>query len=286
MDRKDRLIRLITFMLILALGWILYRAFITPKRKGIKSLRQNLKNIEFQISNVMGEEVTLRGGEQEAEQMEDYLKKLILKIPSERDVPKIIDELLNQVGKGLNIDYTLIQPKKLEREGRYKRLPIELKFTTTYSHFNAYLSQLKALPEVIRIDNLDMRRSPAASDLVEIHLRLSAFVMPGEGEEKAEAIAKEAYPEPPPISPFRPQPAPPKPKPVAPRTETYQEIAEPSLKLQGIMRGEIKAAIINDEVVHVDSIIEGYRVINIKETSVVLRKGRRIKILKLEDALP
>jgi Tfp pilus assembly protein PilO len=270
-------------MLILLLGWILYRTLITPKRKGINALKQNLKNIEYQIGNVLGEEVELRGGALEAEELEDHLKTLILKIPSERDIPDIINRFLTQVGKGLKIDYTLIQPKKLESEGRYKKLPIELEFTTSYAHFNTYLSQLNAMPEVFRIESMDMRRSPVQADQLHVHLLLSAFVMPGGVEEKAEAIAKEAYPEAPKVSPFKPKAIPVKPKagPSQPLSPGATETEAP-LTLQGIMQGDIKAAIINDSIVYVDDVIEGYRVLNIKENSVVLRKGRRTKILRLK----
>lgn len=281
MDKRDRLIRLATFVLILVLGWLLYSMLITPKRRGINSLKQNLKNIEFQLSGVMGEEVTLRGGAMEAEQIEEHLKQLILQIPSERDVPKIIDKLLTKVGEGLSVDYSLIQPQKLAKEGRYKRLPIELKFATTYSHFNTYLTQLKAMPEFFRIDSLDMRRSPGNPKLVEIHLMLSGFVMPGEAEEKAEAIAKDAYPEVPKISPFTPRTIT-----TQPRLKTSVDSAPaapaPKLELQGIMQGEIKAAIINDHIVYVDDTIEGYRVLNIKASSVVLGRGKRTVVLRLK----
>ncbi len=287
MEKRDKLVRLITFLLILLLGWILYRMLITPKRRGISSLRQSLKSIDLQIGSVLGEEVVLRGGADEVEQIEDHLKKLILKIPSEQDVPKIIDQLLTTVGKGLPIDYRLIQPKKLEREGRYMRLPIELKFATTYDAFNVYLSQLKSIPEVFRTESLDMRRSPGNPEVVEVHLLLSAFVMPGEAERKAEAIVN-AYPkEVPEVSPFTPKRIPaPEVKKEAPKLQLEAPAAgEPELNLQGIIQGEIKAALINDSIVHVDSVIEGYRVINIKTDSVVLKRGRRIKILKIENSL-
>ncbi len=282
MDIRDRITRLVTFMLILILGWILYRTLITPKRRGITSLKQNLKNIEYQISGVLGEEIDLRGGVLEAKQLEDHLKKLILKIPSERDIPDVINRFLTEVGKGLKIDYTLIQPKKLESEGRYKKLPIELEFTTSYAHFNTYLSQLSAMPEVFRIESMDMRRSPVQADRLHVHLLLSAFVMPGGVEEKVEAIAKEAYPEVPKVSPFKPKAIPLKPR-VGPGIPSPGVIrTETPLTLQGIMRGDIKAAIINDTILYVDDVIEGYRVLNIRESSVVLRKGRRTKILRLK----
>jgi Tfp pilus assembly protein PilO len=284
MDVRDRITRLATFILILILGFVLYRTLITPKRQGINSLKQNLKNIELQLSSVLGEEVTLGGGEAGEEELEDYLKNLILKIPSERDIPRVINQFLTQVGKGLSVDYSLIQPRSLQPKGRYQKLPIELKFSTNYEHFNTYLSQLKALPEVFVIDSMDMRRMPGKADRLNVHLVVSAFVMPGRVESKIEAITMEAYPEEPEASPFIPRGFPPQPEAIkAPSEAAVGETQAPSFILQGIVLGEFKSAIINDRLVYVDDLIEGYRVINIKQDTVILQRGRRVIKLQLEE---
>ena len=281
MNIQEKVTRLITLLLILILGWILYQAFIVPKQAGVKSLQKSLENIDFQINSVLGGDVALRGGVTEVEQLEEHLRKLILKIPSEKDIPKTIHKFLTQVGKGLKVDYSLIQPQKIETEGRYKKLPIELKFSATYNDFNVYLSQLKALPEIFRVEKLEMRRSPGFPDRLEIDLLVSAFVMPGDVEEKVEAIAAGAPPPIREVSPFTPKTIVRKVEAAAEKPETEAE-KEPVFVLQGILQGKIKGAIINEQLVSVDDVIGGYRILNIKEDSVVLRKGSRTIILKQE----
>jgi Tfp pilus assembly protein PilO len=286
MDVRDRITRLVTFVLILVLGFVLYRVLITPKRQGINSLRRNLKNIELQISGALGEEVILGTGAAGEEQLETFLQKLTLQIPSERDIPKIINKFLTEVGKGLNLDYGLIQPRSLKPKGHYKKLPIELKFSITYPQFNTYLTQLKSLPEVFVIESMDMRRMPGKADRLNVHLVVSAFVMPGAVEQKIEAITLEAYPEEPKASPFLPKAVPTKPKATeAPSEAAVSEKPASPLVLQGILLGELKSAIINDQLIYIDDLIEGYRLINIKKDSVVLQKGRSIIRLRLEDKI-
>ncbi|MFC1540533.1 type 4a pilus biogenesis protein PilO [Candidatus Margulisiibacteriota bacterium] len=284
MDTRDRIIRLTTFLLILILGFVLYRGLITPKRKGINSLKRNLQNIEGQIGSVLGEEVTLGGGAASEEQMEAFLLKLTKQIPSEKDIPQILNQFLNQVGKGLNVDYSLIQPQGLKPMGRYKKLPIELKFSTTYSHLNTYLTQLKSLPEVFMIDSMDMRRMPGQSDRLQVHLMVSAFVMPGGVEKIIQAITGEALPLAPQTSPFLPHELPK--KPVTDKTPSAVAVPDspaPSFNLKGILYGELKSAIVNDRLVYVGDLIDGYEVINIRENNVVLKKGRRIVKLWLDE---
>lgn len=277
--------------LIFVLGFTLYQAFITPKRHGINSLRNNLKNINAQISNVLGEEVVLRGGEAEEKQLQKFLDELILQIPSEKDIPKIINQLLTKGGKGLKIDYTLIQPRKLEPKGRYKKVPIEIKFITTYPHFKLYLTQLKNLPEVFVIDKLDMRRMPGQPELLSVHLIIAAFVIPGGVEEKIDAMAKGTYPKETGVSPFKPKfVGQATPQENGSLVETSPDLTKPEapLNLQGIMQTvqngkNIKAAIINDHIVYVGDYIEGYKIVNVRENYVVLKKGSRKKILKLNE---
>ena len=197
----------------------------------------------------------------------------------------------------MNIDYNLIQPKALVKEGRYKKMPIELNFATTYSSFITYLTRLRGMPEMFIIESLELKRSPANPVRLEVRLTVAAFVMPREGSDVAKAISSAPYPEvaAPAVSPFKPENKP-KPKevkkaptPVVKAKEPVIQKAEIELCLQGIIQtGEIKgkaikAAIINDKIMYIDDKIGGYRIVNIRADYVVLKRGRQTRKLMLEN---
>lgn len=285
MPTQQKIIRIIVFILILVLGYILYQTLISPKQKNYYNLKKTLDNINIQKNKVLLEQKDLKDLPKESAEIERKLESLVAKIPSEQDIPKIINNLLTEAGKGLNIDYQLIEPKNVIDEKIYKRVPIELRFIITYDNFNTYLSQLKNLQETIIIESLDMQRVPQERDKLMIHLLLSSFVMPRGKEEKRDSFIREPFPEvsvTKEASPFKSIKAPEKAKKEKPKPETDKKAkkVEKPLVLQGIIGGDFKAALINDQVVYLNGVVNGYRVVEISESRVVLRKGRKTKILK------
>jgi Tfp pilus assembly protein PilO len=275
---REKIVRPLTFILILFLGFILYGSVISPRRQGFRSLSNSLKQMEFKINSLLGEEVALRGGGMEKEALEKELQQLVARIPSERDIPRIINQLVSQVSKGLKIDYTLIEPGESKNEGKYKRVPLELKFFSSYKDFTRYLAQLKDLSAATRIESLDLKTLPGEKDKLEIHLLLSAFVMPVEDEsfvEKVTRVSPEAVVLSPGVSPFAPKETP-------PTTIKEGEEKELTFTLQGIVGENARlGALINDALVYPGDIIQGYRVVSIKKSEVILQQGENILRLPL-----
>jgi len=285
MPTQQKIIRIIVFFLILILGYVLYQTLILPKQNNYYNLKKTLDNINIQKSKVLVEQKDLKDLPKESADLEKKLESLVAKIPSEQDIPKIINNLLTDAGKGLNIDYQLIEPKNAIDEKIYKRVPIELRFIISYDNFNTYLAQLKKLKETIIIESLDMQRVPREQDKLMIHLLLSSFVMPKAKAEKGESFIRAPFPEisvTKEVSPFKSIKAPEKAKKEKPKPKTDQKAkkVEKPLVLQGIIGGAFKAALINDQVVYLNGTVNGYRVVEISENRVVLRKGSKTKILK------
>ena len=183
---RENIVKIITLALIQLLGFMSYEVFIVPKAKGVKNLRETSSKIERQINAIFGEEVILRGGALQQEEIVRQLEKLSQQIPSEKDFPDIMDDIITKSTRGLDIDFKLIEPQKVVPEEKYKKLPIRLTFSCNYHAFVSYLTQLSRLPAIITVDQLNMVRGLEEPDRLEVDMTLSAFVMPlGPGEEKA-----------------------------------------------------------------------------------------------------
>jgi Tfp pilus assembly protein PilO len=281
---RENIIKLLTLGLIVILGYISYTVFISPKSKGVRSLQQTLKRIETQLNSIFGEDVTLRGGTAQNEEILRQLEKLRKQIPSERDLTMVVDEIISKSGKGLSLDYKLIEPQELKAEGKYKRLPIKLGFATDYYGFLTYLTQLSQLPVIVVIDSLKMNRSAEFPGKLDIDLELSAFLMPAQpGEAKKaeketapslltnpflveEEITGEIRAIRPPIPGLKSQKAP----------------AGTGLKLQGIWKGKEIRAFINGKTVTAGDNMNGYQVDQIGDKKVVLTKGGKAYTLTLK----
>lgn len=275
---QEKIIKIVTFCLILVLGFVSYRAIIIPKALGLKIMQDTLRNVDTQLKSLLGEEVILRKGAVQQEAILRQLEELSQLIPSEKDIPRIMDDIITGATKGLNVDFQTIQPQEIKPEGKYKRFPIKLKFTCNYFDFSSYLANLSRLSTIIIVDSLQMIKNAENPDNCDVDLGLSAFVMPEEVEVK-EAEIKEKTPASLLINPFSE-----KEKAALPVVKGIRpSVREPELRLQGVWEGREVSAFINGKIVKVGDYIKGFEVSRIQEKEVVLTKQGKRYILKIEN---
>ena len=251
-------------------AWGYYNYFYMPKISEINSLKNTLRTVEQEIELITPPEGVIKEGMDIKELIRGEIERLMKKIPTEQEVPFIIDELISRVGEGLNIDYRLIQPQAIVSEGKYKRLPLKVSFVSDYTDLHLYMRELKGLPATVRIDRLSLNKTSDPPKLM-VNMTLSIFIMPGGRVTKKEevAMAKKPYL----FDPF---------------FKLFEvEVGEKEkkkipLELQGIWKGRTYKAIINDKVLGIGDSIAGYEVIEIGEKEVTLLKGGSKFILKLE----
>lgn len=262
---------LIAIVAILAVVWGGYSYIYKPKIKEINSLVNSLKLIDSEIKMIDGGDLLLRDLPKAKELIKGQLDSLSQKIPSEADTPYLINNFISVVGKGLKIDYNLIQPGVLGQEKQYKRLPIQIEFEGDYASLNAYLDQLKKLPVTIRVDALTLNKLSGSNRLA-VKMTLSAFFMPGGTGRPDEKLAefKRLY------DPFY--------VPTGTGSAKKELIIEkaPELKYTGFVISRGIKAIINDEMIMTGNTVKGYKVLKIYKDRVVLVKDKKLFELPLE----
>lgn len=246
-------------MLFLAYGTNNY--IYKPKIKEVNSLKSSLKLIDSEIKTIPGGELLLKDLPAARSMVKNELDELSKKIPTDTQTPYLINNFISVVGKGLNIDYNLIQPGELAPERKYKRLPLRVEFDGNYADLNTYLAQLKKLPVTIRVDSMDLRKLSGAKKLG-VKMSLSAFVMPG-GAEKPPGKLKEQYTY---YDPFYTQRA---------RSGAAPSNAITGLEYSGYWLGKELKAIINDEIVGAGQRIRGFEVIRIYRDRIMLKKDNK-----------
>ncbi len=251
----------IAVMLVLLYGMNHY--LYAPKYKEINDLKASLKSVDDEISRVTEGPLPVKDLNVVKAMIKSELADLSAKVPSEGETPYLINNFISVVGKGLNIDYNLIQPSDLVQEQKYKRLPLHVEFTGTYADTNSYLAQLKLLPVTIRVDSMDMNKI-VNQNVLNVSMSLSEFVLPGPsskppGEEKGYSSMADPF-----------------------YTETGNEELAPAatapkgvkqLKYLGYVKGLVERAIINDEVLKTGDRILGYKLLKIRRDNVSLVKN-------------
>jgi Tfp pilus assembly protein PilO len=277
---QDQAIKVITLVLILILGIVSYRVFIVPKTQGIQSLHNTLKRIDTQINAIFGEDVILKGGAEQQATILKRMEELSRQIPSERDLPRILDEVVTQSAQGLNIEYQLIEPQALESKGEYIKFPLKVIFTGDYYDFIAYLSQLSQISAITNVSSLNLQRNAEDPRLINCELLINIFVMP---DEAAEAPARKVEIATPSFSvdPFTARKEERGIKEILKAAAAPAPSAPSQPRLQGIWKGKEIRAFVSGKIVKLGDQIEDYTVSQIKDTEVVLTKAGKSITLKM-----
>ncbi|MCX5727178.1 MAG: type 4a pilus biogenesis protein PilO [Candidatus Saganbacteria bacterium] len=267
LSKRQNLIAGILIVLVLIYGT--YNHLYKPKLREIGSLKSSLKLIDSEIKMIRGGDLLLKDLNATKVLLNKELGDLSKKIPSEAETPYLINNFISTVGKGLNIDYNLIQPFNLTEEQKFKRLPLKVEFVGNYADLNAYLAQLKRLPVTIRVDKMELRKVAGANKLA-VSMMLSAFVMPG-GAEKPPGTGKGySYL----YDPFSAE---------REKTKELKLEAVSGLRYSGYFMGREVKAIINDEVLKAGDSIQGFRILKIYKDRVVLVKNKKLHELILKE---
>lgn len=262
--------KILAFVLVIfAAGWLLYSYVYKPKLQDLAHYQKTLLSVELELKSILGEDIIIKDGNSaQIRALEEELRRLQRKIPTEKEIPYLVGKFITEVGQGLNIAYNFIEPQNIVSEGKYSRLPLKVEFTTDLPSFYSYLSQLKNLPSTVRVDNLLLAKT--AEDVLTVNMQLSAFVVPGKASKSRETSGQApAYYK----NPFL----------TKEESELKDEESEEGLVLQGFWTGKKTKAFINNNIVAVGDIIQGYKVVSIYNNKVVLTKAGKSYTLTLED---
>ncbi len=258
-----------------AVLWLSFSYIFSPKITEIQNLKKNLKMIDNEIKILQGDNAIIKNGQDIRAILQKELEETLSKIPTEDEVPYLLEEFIAKVGRGINIEYKLLKPAETQSEKDYRKLPIRIELSGQYYDFNSYLIQLKELPATLRVDKLDIRRTKDSYRL-DIALDISAFVLPGKPFKSREKnAAAPLYLKDPFTLPVLETPT--------STTSKPKTNSDLKLKLEGFWQGKEKKAFINGQALGEGQTISGYTVQSISEKNVVLtRKGKKY-ILKLDN---
>ncbi len=260
---------IIGVLLALAFAYGTYNYLYLPKLKEIAVLKATLQLIDSEIKTVEGAETLLKDLNAAKIMLDKELEDISKKVPSETESPYVVNNFISAVGKGLNIDYNLIQPSGVEQEQNYRRLPLNVEFEGDYADLNSYLAQLKGLPVTIRVDSVELRKIAGGNKLA-VSMRLSAFLMPGGAVKPPGAAKGYSYL----FDPFREER-------VQGKASKPEGVA--GLRYSGYFSGRVTKAVINDETLSIGESILGFRVTRIYKDRVVLTKAEKPYVLYLKE---
>ena len=90
-------------------------------------------------------------------EMKDSFGAMIRQLPSKTEVEDLLVDI-SQTGLASGIEFQLFKPLKERHIEFYAELPITLKMTGTYHQFGEFVSGIAALPRIVTLENISIKR--------------------------------------------------------------------------------------------------------------------------------
>lgn len=117
--------------------------------------------------------VNLKAYEEQNKEMEESLRKIIKKLPTEDKMPELLDDI-SQEAKKAGLQYELIKPHDPIAKSFYTEQPIELLLIGNYHGFGKFASGLASLSRIVTLHEFNIVRQIVTDDGVnKIQLSLS-----------------------------------------------------------------------------------------------------------------
>ena len=111
---------------------------------------------------------------------------MLRQLPGKTEVPSLLVDI-SQTGLGAGLEEQLWQPTLEVQKDFYAELPIRLRYTGSYHEFGSFVSGIAALPRIVTLHDITIRRAGADGSPDELTLDATAKTYRYLDEEATEA---------------------------------------------------------------------------------------------------
>jgi len=98
---------------------------------------------------------------------------MLRQLPGKTEVPSLLVDI-SQTGLGAGLEEQLFQPTTEIQKDFYAELPIRLRYTGSYHELGNFVSGIAALPRIVTLHDISIRRAPGSSNPDELSLEVTA----------------------------------------------------------------------------------------------------------------
>lgn len=101
---------------------------------------------------------------QQLADMETSFGTMLRQLPSKTEVEALIVEI-SQTGLSSGVNFQLFKPNAEQQIEFYAELPIQMKMTGTYHQFGEFVSGIAALPRIVTLHNISIKKGKTSDKL-------------------------------------------------------------------------------------------------------------------------
>lgn len=145
--------------------------------KKIKELQNQLNVIDSNLSKVQKEREIIPRLLDEIAQAQQKIEALKTRLPNDKQIAELIDELAGLSTKIGIQDYASISFGAHTAGPDYGILPVNINLRCSYPKLMEYLLGLEKLKRMIRIENMELKADPIDPLLLEVKLKVTTFIL-------------------------------------------------------------------------------------------------------------
>ena len=140
---------------VAVVGLLFFTLVITPKQDEIGNLEDRLKDKQNKLAGTQTIASKLPQFKKEVERLDGEFERALKKLPEHADIANLLERIDN-LGRGVNIDFKSFTPKKEQRKGFYATVPVQMNFAGTYHQIAVFLDRIAGLDRIVNVSNLKL----------------------------------------------------------------------------------------------------------------------------------
>ncbi len=171
------LIWIVLFVGVLVAGYYYHveqlQVDLAKVEKQEEKLKKEFEKKAFQAAN-------LEAYRQQMVEMEESFGALVSQLPSETEVPGLLEDITN---KGLlnGLEISSIDLKKERAKGFYVELPISIKATGSYHDLGAFISGMAGLPRIVTLHDFEIVAKSSNTNNLQMKILAKTYRYKDEG---------------------------------------------------------------------------------------------------------
>lgn len=142
----------------------------------IKETRAEIDKINAEIQTAENLRKAVTAAARELKRADESLKHLNERLPSGKQISKILSEISDNDLKG-GVRILAIKPLPPEETGELIRLPFQITMETRFIPFGEYLERIEGLKRLMIVDNFLIESKEDPSNTLTAQLYLSAYIL-------------------------------------------------------------------------------------------------------------
>ncbi len=156
------LILLVAVAVIVGLAWYFV---INDQRTELERAESREQQLRAEFEDKQHRAANLPAYEAQLEEMERMFASLLELLPSSAEIPSLLVDI-SQTGLQAGLEIELFEPRGENRRDFYAEVPIRLRVRGNYEELAEFVSGVSALPRVVTMHDMHIRRGESDRDLV------------------------------------------------------------------------------------------------------------------------